>query len=359
MPDGKKAVVCPSCGVRFDLVLPVSFCCPCCFSNFHVDADGKVTLPGNRSALSFSGEEQFEQAWSETESKILSAPWPLSVIGPETFKGFGREAVPLLVSKLSHNHLGVAMVAALGLAQLEDAARLVVPHLLNHRLDPHPVISAHMQWALRDMVPECIPVMIELYDQQPSLRPVAEKVFQFLGPLAQGASEVIVRHQDSRPDTAISETLAAIRGPWPADAEDEYAVPYLGEFLQMDWDPYQTGIAVWLAAVESEVAMVDMDWNAWDRAAWNPSRDFDVSACSWAPDQVALERPKLTLRTYDPTSANNVASREIVPHDKSKFVKGELLAQLLKFYQDVNGEDWRIFEGLVGSDGEYGILTGS
>ncbi len=303
----------------------------------------------------------FERAWAGLEVALTGSEAPLFVLPAGAFASFGPDIVAPLAAKLVDDDLRIVFAAALALAQVPHPDA-VVPQLVQHLADPHPLVAAHARWALRELGPAALPALHDCYvtRAQDDRAPVAGAL-GFLGPGAGARSADIVR-EDARVDPRIAAALKAIEGPWPDSPE--IALAYIGEVVRLDDDgpsPLDTyGLDLWIDLVHwhADIATNADDWNLWSRGAWDPEQDHAVSI-EWYPDQIAIARAELTIAAYS-WETNDVVTTTIAAANGRTFTNLELLWRALDAHHRIARCNDRIFEGLSREDdGSYYIATGS
>ncbi len=358
--DDRVHNVCPGCALEHALVETGKLVCPRCFAHYHVDADGTVSMPGQEESSpdDLSPPKSFDEHWEQILTKTQTSEWPLHVVTAGAFSHYGAEAAGTLQKHLDDNDLAVVVAAGLALAQLNDQADSIVPRIVELLDDPNGIVRIHMRWVLRGLLPECVPVLTELYESKPDRRSVIADALAFFGPRAETASETLEKYADQNEEAGAA--LRQIRGPW--NANPDQPLPYINECISLDdgapMGDEALGMALWIESLQRAVERCRCDgWNALDRSQWNPQEEQELTF-GWAPDQVAIARPSLTLCSY--FGADELPEATIEASDGEKFTNMELLRELMEVYNDISPQNGRIFEGLMPQeDGRFYISTGS
>ena len=289
----------------------------------------------------------FDDVWEEIEAGLDDDDFPLTSVY-EMEMALDRSAVEPLVELLAENDLRFVFAAGLALARI-DSADTIVPLLVPYLADPHPLVSEHARWIVRELGAAALPCLMDAYASQAKYQSAIADALAFQGPRA--ASAAIVLREDARENAAFAEAYRQIVGPWPESPEEP--MPYLGEHIRMDFEgppPFEAhGIQLWLDAVQWTASM--NEGATWDRDA-SPEETIHV----WRPDRIAIAAPQVVLHAY----AGDTVTTTIHAADGARFTNQELLWKLLDAHHRIARCNDRIFEGLDRQDdGSYYISTGS
>lgn len=290
---------------------------------------------------------ELDDIWEEVEA-CLDEDFPLGAVRDIELPPLDRRAVEPLVARLDDDDLRVVFAAGLVLAHV-DAADTIVALLVPRFADPHPLVSEHLRWIVRELGDAALPALMDAYASQPKHQHAIAEALAFQGPRATRAAMVL--REDARGDAAIAEALREIVGPWPT--APERPIPYLGEHVRMDGDgppPLEAhGIDLWLDAVQWSASMDES-------ATWNRAGTPEYEVKYWRPDRIAIAAPSIVLGAW----YGDVVTATVDANDGARFTNQELLWKLRDTHHRIAPCNDRIFEGLKRQDdGSYYISTGS
>lgn len=292
----------------------------------------------------------FEKTWKAIEQKLSNDDRPLEPDYVDELAPFGTGAIDALVAHLGDDDLRPAFTAGLTLARLRDGADAIVPLVVPRLRDEHPLVAELACWILRELGEAALPALMDAYASNPKQQKAIAKALAFWGPRAEPAAMVL--REDAKRDQTIAKALAEIVGPWPT--APPRPVDYQGEVVRMDADgppPFSYfGLELWLDAVMWAGEM--------DEATWDRSTPPEHEVRTWAPDQIAIAQPRITIGVY--AYEQGIAKVDLDAPDGERFTKQQLLWAVLDAHHRVAPTNDRIFEGMRReTDGSYYISTGS